>query len=109
MLCYVPVAGLVVTIVVLASARFRHDAKVRFNAFQGLYLFVVWLIADWVLSPLLGWPMGGPHIYRLFPALLKASVFAAWIFMIIKTSHGEYFKLPVVGELAEKSVAEQRW
>ncbi len=111
LLCYVPVVGWLAAIVVLASARFRHDSKVRFNAFQGLYLFVAWLIVDWVLSPMLGIPahLSGQHSLRIIPALMKAVVFGAWIFMIIKASQDELFKLPILGELAEKSVTEQRF
>ncbi len=111
LLCYVPVVGWLAAIVVLASARFRYDSKVRFNAFQGLYLFVAWLIVDWVLSPMLWWPghLGGPHAFRVIPALMKAVVFGAWIFMIIKASQDELFKLPILGDLAEKSVTEQRF
>ncbi len=111
LLCYVPVVGWLAAIVVLASARFRYDSKVRFNAFQGLYLFVAWLIVDWVLSPMLWWPghFGGPHAFRILPALMKAVVFGAWIFMIIKASQDELFKLPILGDLAEKSVTEQRF
>jgi uncharacterized membrane protein len=108
LLCYIPVLGWLAAIVVLASSRFRNNAKVRFNAFQGLYLFVAWLIIDWVVSPLFHWPghFSGPN--RIVPALMKAAVFGAWIFMIIKASHDEVFKLPILGELAEKSVTEQR-
>lgn len=109
LLCYVPILGWIVAIVVLASARFRQDARVRFHAFQGLYLFVAWLIVDWVLGPLFGLPhMFGMQIYRIFPVLLKAAVFGAWVFMIIKTAQDETFKLPILGDLAEKSVSEQR-
>ena len=111
LLCYVPVAGWIAAIVVLASARFRYNSKVRFNAFQGLYLFVAWLIVDWVLSPMLRWPghFGGPHIFWIIPGAMKAAVFGAWIFMIIKASQDEVFKLPILGDLAEKSVTEQRF
>jgi uncharacterized membrane protein len=35
-------------------------------------------------------------------------IFGAWIFMIVKTSQDEVYKLPILGELAEKSVSEQR-
>ena len=108
LLCYIPVLGWLAAIVVLASARFRSDARVRFHAFQGLYLFVAWLIVDWVLSPLFGFASYGLFLHRLFPALMKAVVFGAWIFMMIKVSQDETFKLPIVGELAEKSVSEQR-
>jgi uncharacterized membrane protein len=103
LLCYVPVLGWLAAIIVLASARFRHEPRVRFNAFQGLYLFVAWLIVDWVLTPMFGFS----HVH-VVPVLLKAAVFGAWIFMIIKASQDELFKLPILGELAEKSVSEQR-
>ena len=43
--------GWVAAIIVLAADRFRHDRILRFHAFQGLYLFVAWLIADHVLGP----------------------------------------------------------
>lgn len=109
LLCYIPIIGWVVAIVVLASARFRGDIKVRFHAFQGLYLFVAWLIVDWVLGPLLSFPhYWGPPFYRIFPVLMKVAVFGAWVFMIIKTAQDEMYKLPILGELAEKSVSEQR-
>ena len=109
LLCYIPIVGWVVAIVVLASARFRNDASARFNAFQGLYLFVAWLIVDWVLSPIFHFSSyGGPPFHRIFPGLMQVAILCAWIFMIIKTAHGEVYKLPILGELAEKSVSEQR-
>jgi uncharacterized membrane protein len=107
LLCYIPILGWIVAIVVLASARFREDARARFHAFQGLYLFVAWLIVDWVLSPMFGFAFWGPP-HRFFPGLLKAVIFGAWVFMIVKTSQDEMYKLPILGELAEKSVSEQR-
>lgn len=109
LLCYVPILGWLAAILVLASARFRRDARVRFHAFQGLYLFVAWLIVDWVLSPLFAFPgFWGPPFHRVLPALLKLAIFVAWIFMMIKAAHNTQYKLPILGDLAEKSVAEQR-
>ena len=110
LLCYIPVVGWLAAIVVLASARFRNDAKVRFDAFQGLYIFVAWLIVDWVLGPFFHFSghLGGLGLYRAIPGLMKAALFGAWVFMIIKASHNEQFKLPILGELAEKSLTEQR-
>ena len=106
LLCYIPILGWIVSIVVLASARFRADGRVRFHAFQGLYLFVAWLLVDWVLGPMFG--LAGPPFHEFFPGLMKAVIFGAWIFMIIKTSQDEMYKLPILGDLAEKSVSEQR-
>jgi uncharacterized membrane protein len=107
LLCYIPILGWIVAIVVLASARFREDTRVRFHAFQGLYLFVAWLLVDWVLGPMFGIAFWGPF-HHAFPAILKTVIFGTWIFMIIKTSHHEMYKLPILGDLAEKSVSEQR-
>jgi uncharacterized membrane protein len=108
LLCYVPMLGWVVAIVVLASARFRADSRVRFHAFQGLYLFVTWLLVDWVLGPMVRFSFFGPPFQGFFPGLMKVVIFGTWIFMIIKTAQDETYKLPILGDLAEKSVHEQR-
>jgi uncharacterized membrane protein len=100
-LCYVPGIGWIASIIVLAAEKFRNDRKVRFDAFQGLYLFVAWLIEDWVLRPAF---RGVPNFH--LDNLVKGVLFAASIFMIVKASHGESYSLPIVGELAEKSVNE---
>lgn len=107
LLCYIPFVGWVASIVILASPRFQKDRVVRFHAFQGIYLFVVWLLVDWVIAPMFTMMPGrGPS--RAIAGLLHASVLFAWIFMIIKTSQEQLFRLPIIGELAERSVAEQR-
>jgi uncharacterized membrane protein len=110
LLCYIPMVGWVASIVILASTRFRNDPEVRFNAFQGLYIFVAWLIIDWVVSPFLMVPYAfdgfGPR--HFFPGLLKAAMIGVWIFMIVKVSQGESYRLPILGELADRSVSEQR-
>ncbi|SRR5579863_8282822 len=109
LLCYVPVLGWIAAIVVLASATFRQDLRVRFHAFQGLYLFVAWLLVDWVIDPMFRFSIfPGTEIHRIVPNLLRAVVFGAWIFMMVKVSQDESYKLPVLGDLAEKSVSEQR-
>ena len=110
LLCYIPWVGWVAAIVVLASERFRHETQVRFHAFQGLYLFVAWLLVEWVISPALYWSdwNGGFGMHRVFSQLLQLVILGAWIFMIVKVSHDENVKLPIIGELADRSVCEQK-
>jgi uncharacterized membrane protein len=103
LLCYVPFLGWIAAVVALASNRFRQNRSVRFHAFQGLYLFVAWLIVHWVLSPIpaFRWARGF-H----FHDMLELAVLGVSIFMMIKVGQGQDFSLPILGELAQKSVAE---
>lgn len=105
-LCYLPLVGWIVAIIVLASNRFRKERLVRFHAFQGLYLFVTWLLVDWVIGPMSAM-VGINPFHPGVAALLKLVVLAAWIFMLVKTAQGETYRLPILGELAERSVAER--
>jgi uncharacterized membrane protein len=100
-LCYVPGIGWIASIIVLASDRFRHNRSVRFHGFQGLYLFVAWLLDDQVLRPLLQ-RIPGFHLHSVVQAVLLGMS----IFMMVKASHDEVYPLPLFGELAQKSVAE---
>src|SRR5258705_7950469 len=101
-LCYIPGVGWIASIVVLASDKFRQDRTVRFHAFQGLYLFVAWLMDDWVLRPLFQMAPNF-HAHRLIEAVLLGMS----IFMMVKAAHQEAYALPIFGELAQRSVAER--
>jgi uncharacterized membrane protein len=103
-LCYIPIVGWIAAIVVLASERFRQDQQARFHAFQGLYLFVAWLIVDWVVGPLFHFLPGGP--VRI-DKILHTVLFFTWIFMLVKASQEQAYSLPIIGELAEKSASER--
>jgi uncharacterized membrane protein len=100
-LCYIPGVGWIASIIVLASDKFRADRAVRFHAFQGLYLFVAWLLDAWVLRPM----------FSLIPrmplnSLVELLLLGMSIFMMVKAAHNEAYALPVFGELAQRSVAE---
>ena len=104
LLCYIPVLGWIAAIVVLASSRFRRDATVRFNAFQGLYLFAAWLFVQWALKPMFN--EFSDSLVRI-DKILEGVILGLWIFMMIKAAHEEAYSLPVIGELAQKSAAER--
>jgi uncharacterized membrane protein len=102
--CYFPWIGWIASIIVLASDRFREQREIRFHAFQGLYLFVLWLFVDWVFGPIAAFTESS----RFIGGAMKVAVIGTWIFMIVKTSQGENFRLPIIGELADRSVSEQK-
>src|SRR5262249_17690669 len=90
-LCYLPTMGWIVSIIVLAADKFRRDRVTRFHAFQGLYLFVAWLMASWVLRPLSF--LVSPHmpVYQIAQAILLVMS----VFMMIKAAHNEAYSLPL--------------
>jgi len=100
-LCYIPWIGWVAAIVVLAAERFRGNRDVRFHAFQGLYLFVGSLMNQWVLRAA-PWPFGHVALYHL----VQLALFAMSVFMMVKAAHEQAYSLPLFGELAARSVAE---
>ncbi len=64
----------------------KDDAYVLFHARQGLVLFIAsWL--SWI--PIIGWLLG-----------IIVVLFVIWGF--IKALSGEKYKLPIVGDIAEK-------
>jgi uncharacterized membrane protein len=103
-LCYIPFVGWVFGIITLAADRFRHARDVRFHAFQGLYLFVLFLVISWVFEPI----ARGNHVTARISELLNLVVIGTGVFMLVKTRQGETIRLPFLGELAEKSVLEQK-
>lgn len=90
------------SLVILSTARFRTDRLVRFHAFQGLYLFVAWMIVHVALDPV----MRVSGLRRIIP-ILELGLLATWILMLVKTSANELIRLPIVGEMADRSVNEQ--
>ena len=68
----------------LASERFRHETQVRLHAFQGLYLFVAWLMVQWVIGPT-RYMFYDTHMFRLLTELLQALIVAC---LCVGVGHG---------------------
>lgn len=74
---------------------YNKDRFIRFHSFQALFLGLVWFAASIVLSfiPILGW------IILIFLPLIALVVA---IILAIKAYNKAWFKLPVIGDIAEK-------
>ena len=106
-LCYIPVFGVVPAIIFLASQKFRTNFRVRFDAFQSLYLFVAWLIISSAFPTLL---FNGIHEWGAAVALLgllKVAVFICWIYLLVKAAQEQQVRVPIIGDLAARSTTEQ--
>ena len=105
MLCYLPGLGWIAAVIFLTLDAYRRQRYVRFHAFQGLYLAVLWLLVQVFFFP---FPTGHWHPFP-FPwglrGLIKLFVIIAQVVGIIKTLQNRDYRLPVLGELAEKSLS----
>ena len=105
-LCYIPVFGVIPAIVFLASQKFRTNTRVRFNAFQAVYLFVAWLVVSSAI-PVLLFAVPGWGVEHVFIAALKLVLFICWIYLLVKAAQEQQVRLPILGDLAARSTTEQ--
>ena len=103
-LCYIPLAGCAACVIALGARRYRNDRALRFHAFQGLYIFAAYLLVDWAVQPIFA---SIPHSLFRLDQLLEMFLIGVWVFMMIKTSNGEAYSLPVIGDLAHRSAQER--
>lgn len=91
--------GFVTGIIILIVE--KESKFVRFHAMQSTILFGGIFIINLALGfiPILGWLLG---------LLLSFAAFILWIVCMWKAFQGEMFKVPYVGDLAEKQLAKMK-
>jgi len=80
----------------------EKDSKfVRFHAMQSTIAFGGMFVANIVLEfiPILGWLVG---------LILSFAAFIFWIVCMWKAFQGETYKIPYIGNLAEKQLAKMK-
>ena len=96
----------------------KESRLVRFHAMQSLLLnvlIIILVIAMWVVTFILvmigaaiGDLIGG--LFSLLATLvwlvLGLGIFIAWILCLVKAFQGQYWKLPIIGNFAEKFSAK---
>jgi len=95
LLCYV--IGWVTGVIFLVLE--KKSTFVKFHAYQSIMtfgvLFVVSLIFSWI--PIIGWIIG---------TLIGVLSFVLWIILIIQAGTGKMWKVPAVGDWAEKQASK---
>ena len=94
------------SIIFLLVEPYNRNRFVRSHSFQNLF-FAAAMVAVWIglavlsivlhVVPVIGWIVG-----TLLWALVWLGVFIAWVLLIIKAYQGQMYKLPFIGDLAEK-------
>jgi len=94
MLCYIGtwVTGLIFLLME------KKNKTVKFHAWQSLLTFIGVFVIYFVLN-VIGWFL---WFMWWISALFGLLVFVLWLILVIKAYQGEKFKLPVIGDIAEK-------
>lgn len=84
----------------------KTNQVVRFHAAQSI-VFSVFTIALWIILTIISlvlyqisWALG--NLFNLLTLLLWLGLFIVWIVLLIKGYSGEKWKLPVLGDMAER-------
>ena len=95
MLCYV--LTLITGILFLVLEPYNRDPFVRFHAFQAIFFCVGAMVASIAVAmiPWVGW------ILSPFVAL---GLMVLWVVLMVQAYQNKKWKLPVIGDLAEKQV-----
>lgn len=108
LLCYMPICAisLIYSIIVLVTD--KENRSMRFHAFQSIILTVVYIVLIVALQIFSAIVVGvtGSSILGLLVLLLFVAVIIAFlgamVFGMIKGYQGQEFKLPMIGDMAEK-------
>ncbi|MGD0860641.1 MAG: hypothetical protein ABR912_15170 [Terracidiphilus sp.] len=79
---------------------------VRFHCWQSIFLIIVSFVIDVVVGTILGiavprLPAGFFGLHLIWPAIDVAWL-AIWLLCAVKAINGRLFKLPIIGNLAER-------
>jgi uncharacterized membrane protein len=92
MLAYVTI---IPAIVFLLLEPYNRNRFIRFHSFQCIFLCIVLVVIHVVLLavPIVGWAIS---------IFVDLASLVLWIVLLLKAYQGQMFKLPVIGDLAEK-------
>lgn len=98
-LAYVTIIPAIIFLIIEPWNRNRY---VRFHAWQCIFLAIAWIALDIVIGICVRvLPFFGLMGLALYP-LVGLGMLILWIMLLIKALNGQKFKLPVIGDLAEK-------
>lgn len=104
LLCYL--AGWITGLIFLVLQPYNQNKTIRFHAFQSIFVcigLVAVYIALGIVAGVLGMisSMLGGLIGLAIPLVGLAS-FGLWVYLMVAAYQGKKFKVPIIGDLAEK-------
>jgi len=93
----------------------KENKTIRFHALQSILTFLPLTIIGWIFYGLLGVSYTSRNVYGYsyaYPSvsifwyigmLINVLMFILWLILVFKAYKGEKFKLPIIGDIAEKN------
>ena len=88
-------------IIFLVVEQYNRNRFIRFHSFQSLFFAVAWTVLWIALSIFVHVPFFGWLSFLIWP-LVGLAGFIIWIVLLLKANQGKMYKLPVIGDMAEK-------
>jgi uncharacterized membrane protein len=82
-------------IIFLVVEPYNRNRFVRFHSFQCLILAVAWVALNFAIGIL-------PFVRYALWSLLGLVGFVVWVLCVLKAYQGQKWKVPVIGDIAEK-------
>ena len=98
MLAYVTIIPAIIFLVV---EPYNKNRFIRFHAFQCIFFCLAWIVLGIALNILAAIPVLGWMTLLVWPLIGLAGLII-WVVLLLKANQGLMFKLPVIGDLAEK-------
>lgn len=107
LLCYIPIYGWLASIFFITSDSYRRNRFVHFHALQALFLAVAYFLVRTMFgfSPNIFFEPWGFHSHFGLLAFIRLAVIIIQVVGMVKVGKGEDYRLPVLGDLAERSMA----
>jgi uncharacterized membrane protein len=97
-LCYV--LGFITGIVFLVME--KDNKFVKFHAVQSIATFLPLMMLGWIISSSMFWSYSMMWMVGIISSVLLLIELILWLILMMKAYQGEMFKLPIVGDIAEK-------
>lgn len=101
MLAYVTI---IPAIVFLLVAPYNRNKFIRFHSFQCIFVTVAWIALSIALSIIATIPFLGWLTLLIWPIIGLAGL-ALWIILLLKANQGQMWKVPFIGDFAEKQAS----
>jgi len=88
-------------IIFLVIEPYNRNRFIRFHSFQCIFFAVGWTVLWIALNVVVHIPFFGWLTILVWP-LISLAGFIIWIVLVLKAYQGQMFKLPVIGDMAEK-------